>query len=335
MYLKTNRNNLKLIEVAKDIVIIIDNLPSTTQILEMAFLKRIIYIINAKLNKWGLEYCSQPKFNFLFFNNIHLMKYEENDSEKIDFLKNNSFLSNFSYFIETEDYRCFSFKYFHDNFIEKNETVKNYSTEIFLKWNNETVSINTVYSNLSNLFFKSHYLYIFHEIYYIFHIAVYLYNLRTISNEYNNYKNKNKIQFDQSELKVDKAFCPEYLSGLFYEILKLKKKLYEKSIDNTTFNKELDDIQENIEQFNIVFSKEKKSKKKGSKKKSSKIIKINDFENETKKIVDSMSALYTECYEITQFGYNKTSPTQSVMRQDSEPEDDLRKFDNKKNQTII
>jgi len=323
MYLKSNRNNLKLNEVVKDIVIIMENLPPTKQILEIAFLKRIIYLINAKLNSWGLEYCSQPKFNFLFFNNIHLIKDEENDSEKIDFYNNTSFFSNFRNIIETEDYRCFSFKYFHDKFIEENEIVKNYSTVISLKWNNKIESIKTVYSNLSNLFFKSHYLYISHEIYYIFHIAAYLHGLRIIFNAYNKYGNKNDIQFDQNELKVDKdrEICPKYLSGLFYEILKLKKKLYEKSIDNTTtYNEELNYIQKNIEQFNIVFPDEKKSKKKKSilSKLESINSKINDFNNKTKKIVNGMSALYTKCYEITQFSYNKTSPTQSVMRKDSE-----------------
>lgn len=329
MYLKLNKNNLKLFKVVKDIVIIMKNLPPTKQILEMAFLKRIIYFINAKLNNWGLEYCSQPKFNFLFFNNIHLIKHEENDTEKLDFYNNNSFFYNFRNIIETKDYQCFSFKYLYKNFIEKYDVLKNYSNVIFLKWNNETTSIEKVYSDLSNLFFKSHYLYLFHEIYYIFHIAAYYYDLRIISNAYNKHGNKDDITFDQGRYthKVDKdrAICPEYLSGLFYAILELQKKLYEKSIDNiTTYNKELNDIQRNIEQFNIVFSLEdEKDKKEGKIKKiKSKLTsigsKIHDFKNKTEKIVQSMSALYTECYEVTQFDYNKTSSTKSVMRLESE-----------------
>ncbi|KAF0748274.1 Uncharacterized protein FWK35_00033480 [Aphis craccivora] len=338
MYLKLNKNNLKLFKVVKDIVIILENLPPKNQILEMAFLKRIIYFINAKLNNWGLEYCSQPKFNFLFFNNIHLIKVAEHDTEKIDFYDNNPVFFNFSNIIETKDYQCFSFKYLHSNFIEKNEIFKNYSSVISLKWNDETTNIYQVFSDLSNSFFKSHYLYIFHEIYYIFHIAAYYYDLKIIANAYYNRGKNEGIKFDQDECKVDKdrAICPEYLSGLLYSILELKKKLCEKSIDNmTTYNMELDYIQDNINLFNIVFLLEDEKDKMNEKKKQIKSIKsiftitkgkISDFNS--KKIVQSMSALYTECYEITQFDYNKTSPTKPViMRLDSyvstsESEDD-------------
>lgn len=321
MYLKLNKNNLKLFKVVKDIVIIIENLPMTKHILEMAFLKRIIYFINAKLNNWGLEYCSQPKFNFLLFDNIHLIKYQENDTEKIDFDNNNSFFKNFKNIIETNDYQCFRFQYLYTNFIEKPEIVNKYSNVIFFNWNNVKTSIGQVYSDLSNLFFKPHYLYIFYEIYFIFHIAAYYYNLRVIYYKDNVHKNQDEIKFDQDEYKSDKdrVICPEYLSGLFHEILILKKKLYEKNIDDDKFN----EIKMKIEKFNIIFDFEGENN--GKVKMILKTIslgnKIKDFEKKTKNIVQSMSELYIKCYEIIQFDYNKTSPTKRVMKLESKDTD--------------
>jgi len=167
----------------------------------------------------------------------------EHDTEKIDFYNNNSVFFNFSNIIETKDYQCFSFKYLHSNFIEKNEIFKNYSSVISLEWNDKTTNIYKFFSDISNSFFKSHFLYIFHEIYYIFHIAAYYYDLKIIANAYYNRGKNEDIKFDQDECKVDKdrAICPEYFSGLLYAILELKKKLCEKSIDNmTTYNEELD-----------------------------------------------------------------------------------------------
>lgn len=246
-FIQIEGNNLELRQIGIDIVSVLVNLPtfdasSLERLKTVKHLKRIINYIMAKLNSWGLVYCPYPKFPFLLFNNVHLNKLEETDTEKMC-NKQGQFSNIHSINSEikpNDDYQCFDYKYLYDTFIKnKDKTIYLYKEIIQIKWNEYETKPNNESFDFGHLIFNSHYLYIFYDTYFLFHIAALYYEVRLMYERYRSGHILHKFMIDYAT--HNKMYRPKYLDKIVLQIIHLEKQMHD-NIDRDEVENTFDEL---------------------------------------------------------------------------------------------
>lgn len=290
------KKNVEFVQMGNDIVTILANVPmwnKNKQRTERKHLQRIINFIMAKLNSYGLQYCTLPKFNFLLFNNVHFIKFREYDTEKM-YETSKVKWKNMDMKIakvKPEDYQCFNYKYLYKTFFQnKFDVLKPYTDYIQLQWKGKHQPIQRVFADLNNLFFNSYHLYIFYDIYFLFHTAALYYEL----NQIYRCSQTEKIPED----RPDNTYCPQHFESLVskIEIIETNMKNMYKKDTKMNFNEIgsiLEKIKNEITNFNInfVYKNNKNSEKICNSDSDS-----NNYTSQTNAIIDNMSNLYNDCY---------------------------------------
>jgi len=195
--------------------------------------KRLVYVMMTALNKYTLEYCNPPQYNFLLFNNYNfdivgqLPKIKNN---LID-ITNQDILSSSSDILEF--YKLFILQ------VDIFESFKN----INFTWKGETKNISEIYLNVTSIVVSPYHIYDFFNLIFKFIAAALYYDLQI--HESNLLNNKGKIAENICQLLktlYDLLFNTKYpkneidIFNLIEDYLKMLKQTCDNEIDGTHEN---------------------------------------------------------------------------------------------------
>lgn len=134
-------------------------------------LKRLIFSVMTEFNFYGLEFCTPPKYNFLFFNNTKIPHFGQiqDVEEEID-----NFISK-KIMTENIDKNIKNFNIFDTLFNKNSSYFVSYKNVIQINWKGEEKQIWDIYSYITSSVSSPFYLHSFYDVFYKFAMAVIFY----------------------------------------------------------------------------------------------------------------------------------------------------------------
>lgn len=134
-------------------------------------LKRLVHVIMAELNKYGIEFCKPPDYNFLLFNNINFDKIGKLSTQiNKDIKTSMGVLQSDNIKHEYTD-----LKTLYKTVEDRSADLAAYDKIIKLKWKGREVNFTNVYKHITSGILNSSYLYAFYDFCFQFSIATIFY----------------------------------------------------------------------------------------------------------------------------------------------------------------
>lgn len=179
--------NSDLLKMAYNIAIILVNIPKVFKISIKVFeIRRIIDVVFAELNKYGIKYCLPPNFNYLLFNNIDFNNFGNREHIQLTM---KSFFKNYEFDhvefdkMNKDMYTFLDVQYLYESYIKNSFTIKKYQLHILTFWNGQLSTFVNIFTDLTVFTLNPSRLYAFYDIYFKFFIAVVYYEVIEILNK--------------------------------------------------------------------------------------------------------------------------------------------------------
>lgn len=282
---------------------------------------RLLYMIMTELNKYGVEFCNPPEYNFGLFNNLNFDQSMKQISEEIEISLNNI---KSIYTKQNGKHEFFNLNSLYDMFVKNQIDFIVYSDIIEFYWKGDKKNIEFIYRNIRSITLYPIYLYEFYDITYKHFISALYYEIydfyrylcqqknKSVFKNSSSTKDCNKFKGIISKNILEENIFPKYFNNLITDFIEYLSFIY-KHFCTTEKNqlKEIEKIKEKIDnqllQFGIFVNldnqKLNKSQLNGKKSKYKlfkKIIQFLDPEDFGKKIHEIL-ALVSSINEIFKY----------------------------------
>lgn len=249
--IKIGTEHFDLIEIAYNIVIVLENANEPIDTIRGKYLKRIMYFVMAELNNYGFQHCTLPKFNFFLFSNLNFNTVMDDDVKNVIKNGDKTYYDFNTVTVEPQDYKCFSYKYVNQILIDKSDFIIPYENIIHFYWKGKKQSILEVFKEITHL--NPLYLYLLYDTYFMFHLAVIYCEVKR---EYNFLANKQPSTeiYDSNEVIGWHQNFPKRFATMIDDIYYINTILKTRSeLDKSKYSSKSLQIEKQFKQYNFVF----------------------------------------------------------------------------------
>jgi len=213
--------------------------------------KRLVYVMMTALNKYTLEYCNPPQYNFLLFNNYNfdiIGQLPKIKSNLID-MTNQEMLSSSSEILK-----------FYKLFISQVDIFESFKN-INFTWKGETKNISELYLNVTSIVVSPYHIYDFFNLIFKFIAAALYYELQMQESILLNNKGKIAENICQLlkilyELLFNTSFLKNeiYIFNLIKDYLQMLKHTCDNEIDGTHENYIHSQIKDHLKNKGVIIN---------------------------------------------------------------------------------
>jgi hypothetical protein len=137
-------------------------------------LKRLVHVIMAELNKYGIAFCKPPDYNFLLFNNVNFDKIGKLSTQVNKDIKTSMDV------LQSDNikHKHTGLKTLYKTVDDRSADLAVYDKIIKLKWKGGEFNITNVYKHITSGILNSLYLYAFYDLCFKFSVAAIFYESR-------------------------------------------------------------------------------------------------------------------------------------------------------------